>query len=215
MQSAPPLASLSLSLAFLLTACESTGFRYGYVNQLKETVTVVERYRKGVDTSTFSAGYSQEPTPGGSVAESVEFFDARRRPIAIFTRADYRRSGRSGLPPVLVISRSGVHLASRNLWQKMAVEWDGPLPSHPVSYGGGDGSSCDKAIVVHASDAQDHITGVYAYMRKHFGYMWTYKSMARYFTGAGADWCDVYEFETQDGRKHTLYFRDRETSKGI
>ena len=94
---------------------------------------------------------------GGSLADRVEFLDARGRRIGVFTLDDFKRSRDAGFPPILVISPGGPHLASGELWRKTAQEWDGPLPKHPVSYGGGDGSSLKRAVIVHSIDLLDHV----------------------------------------------------------
>lgn len=213
-RSAASAALIWISVGALLGACKSTDFTYGYVNQLKETVTVVERDSNGwADPRRLTPDYPLKGLPGGSVAERVEFLDARRRQIAIFTLDDYKRSRNAGFPPILVVSTRGAHLASGDLWQRIAQKWDGPLLKHPVSYGGGDGSSPDKAIIIQAKDSLDHILAVYAYMRSRFGFMWTYREMERYLTQT-EDWsCDMYEFVTYDGKKHVLYFRGYEELK--
>ena len=167
----------------------------------------------GANETTLTPDYSLSGIAGGSLAERVEFLNARRRQIGVFTLDDYKRSRHAGFPPILVMSAGGAHLASGDLWRRTAQKWDGPLPKHPVSYQGGDGSSPDRAIIVHARDSLDHVLAVYAYMRAHFGYMWTYRDMERYLTRT-RDWsCDMYEFVTYDGKKHVLYFRGYEGTK--
>jgi len=210
MQSAASLAFICLPLSVFFTARQSTGFSYGYVNQLKETITVVE---DGVDGRTLTPDYPLPGIAGGSLAERVEFLNARRRQIGVFTLDDYKRSRHAGFPPILVMSPGGAHLASGDLWRRTAQKWDGPLPKHPVSYGGGDGSSPDRAIIVHARDSLDHVLAVYAYMRAHFGYMWTYRDMERYLTGTDDWYCDMYKFVTYDGKKHVLYFQGYKNTK--
>lgn len=213
-RSAASAALIWISVGALLGACKSTDFTYGYVNQLEETITVVERDSNGwSDTRRLTSDYPLKGLPGGSVAERVEFLDARQRQIAVFTLDDYKRSRHAGFPPIIVVSPRGAHLASGDLWRRIAQKWDGPLPKHPVSYGGGDGSSPDKAIIIQARDSLDHILAVYAYMRARFGYRWTYREMERYLTRT-EDWsCDMYEFVTYDGKKHVLYFRGYEEIK--
>jgi len=94
----------------------------------------------------------------------------------------------------------------------MALEWDGPDPSGPVSYSGGDGSSIENAIVVHATNDLDDTLGVYAYIKKHFGYRWTFRRMERYVIPTDERLYDEYAFVTRDGKKHELYFQGREYS---
>ncbi len=87
MRRAKSLAFVCLPLSLFLTACQSTGFTYGYVNRLKETVTVVE---DGLDGRTLTPNYALGGVPGGSLADRVEFLDARGRRIGIFTLDDSR-----------------------------------------------------------------------------------------------------------------------------
>jgi hypothetical protein len=209
MQSIAPLAFVGLAVSSLLTACESMSYGYGYVNRLNEAITIVEHTATGVERSTLPATGRQLPTEGDSVAQRVEIFDAHHRQIGVFTFDDYKRARQFGVPPVLIVSRNGVTLGSSAFWQKMARDWDGPAPSKPVTYGGGDGSSIEKAIIVHASDGLDETLGVYAYMRQRFGYMWTYRSMERYVIPTNDRIIDEYEFVTRDGKKHALYFENR------
>lgn len=200
------LAVAGFALLPLFTACGSAGYGYGYANESKRTVTVVEHSRGGVDRSTFTPQAKQLPVEGGSIADRVEVFDAQQRKIAAFTRDNYDRSHHPGVPPVLVITRSGVSLASREFWEKMAREWDGALPSGPVSFSGGDGSSIDKAIIVNARNPRDEGLGQSVYLREHFGYTWRFKGIQGGVTFTDDKIYDVVEFVTHDGRKHVLYF---------
>lgn len=44
---------------------------------------------------------------------------------------------------------------------------DGPPPS-PATFSGGDGKSCDTAVVVHASDETSGVAAEYQWIREHF-----------------------------------------------
>jgi hypothetical protein len=200
------LAVVGFALLPLLTACQSASYGYGYANESKRTVTVVERSRAGVDRSTFTPQAKQLPVEGGSIADRVEVFDPQQRKIAAFTRDDYDRSHHPGVPPVLVVTQSGVTLASREFWEKMAREWEGASPSGPVSFSGGDGSSIDKAIIVNARNARDERLGQDVYLREHFGYTWRFKGIQGGVMFSDDKIYDVIDFVTHDGRKHVLYF---------
>jgi hypothetical protein len=197
---------IGFALLPLLTACESGSYGYGYANESKRTVTVVEHTRDGVDKSTFTPQAKQLPVEGGSIADRVEVFDTRRRMIAAFTHDDYGRSHHAGVPPVLVVTQSGVTLASREFWEKMAREWEGASPSGPVSFSGGDGSSIEKAIIVNARNARDEGLGQEVYLREHFGYTWRFKGIQGGVTFTNDKIYDVVDFTTHDGKKHVLYF---------
>lgn len=206
MQRVTCIAVIGFALLSLLTACESGSYGYGYANESKRTVIVVEHSSDGVDSSTFTPQAKQLPVEGGSIADRVEVFDTQRRKIADFTRDDYDRSHHAGVPPVLVITQRGVTFAAREFWEKMAREWEGASPSGPVSFSGGDGSSIDKAIIVNARNARDESLGQNVYLREHFGYTWRFKGMQGGVTFADDKIYDVVDFTTHDGKKHVLYF---------
>ena len=213
MQTAASLKPICCVLALLLPACQSAKVSYSYINQSKRTVTVVEHRRNGEQRFTFTPGAWQRPGREDSLPERVEFLDPNRGQIAVYTRGDYEREGDPNIPPVLVVSRSGVALASGAVWRKIAQEWDGPPPAKPVSYGGGNGSSIEQAITVHAQVALDDTLGVYAYIRKRFGYLWTFRSMERGVVGGADGIYDRYEFVTHSGKKHVLFFKNRKWSE--
>lgn len=182
-------------------------YDYGHENQLHQRVTIVHHSRNTRYKVTLPAGACQlPPFEGDPLCEREEFSDASGKRIALFTIEDYRRLRRPGVPPLLLISRTGVSLASREHLEKMERWAQGPLPSKPVPFSGGDGSSIEKAIIVHTRDKLDGKLAMYEYMRVRFGWMRTYK-------GAGGGWIpigdklyDLCEFVTPDGKKHVLYF---------
>lgn len=210
MQSAVSSAIFCLGLSLLLSACESTPFAYAYYNQRKDTITIVEHRGSGVERSSLEPRVRLFPMK--SFPDGIEFFSRSGRQFAVFTLDDFKRLRDPNLPPMLVVSQSGAAFASRPFLDKMALEWDGPDPSGPVSYRGGDGSSIEKAIIVHARNDLDDTLGVYAYIKKRFGYRWTFRSMERYVIPTDERLYDKYEFVTRDGKQHSLYFQGREWS---
>ncbi len=77
-------------------------------------------------------------------------------------------------------------------------------PSRPVRFSGGDGSSTQKAIVVHTRDKGDAILAEYAYIRTHYG---PYETTERgWMLPTRPRLYDMYQFITRDGKKHVLYF---------
>src|SRR5947209_5957259 len=119
MLSAAASASVSIALSLLLSACQSPPFTCAYWNQRKDTVTIVEHRGSAAERSSLEPDVRQFPGEDQSFPDRVEFFSARGRQIAIFTRDDYQRSRDPNLPPMLVISRSGVAFASQALLDKM------------------------------------------------------------------------------------------------
>jgi hypothetical protein len=205
MQSTASSAIFCVGLSLLLSACESTPFAYAYCNQRKDTITIAEHRGSGSDRSSLEPRVRLFPMK--SFPDRIEFFSPSGRQFAVFTLGDFKRLRDPNLPPMLVVSRGGVAFASRVLLDKMDREWEpAQHPSHPVSFSGGDGSSIDKAIIVHAQDDRDEGAGHYTYMREHFGYPWTYKGFRGGVTFTDDKIYDVYDFVTRDGRKHVLYF---------
>src|SRR5438270_488189 len=68
-------AGIAFAFLPLLTACESAPYGYGYANESKRTVTVVERSRTGADRLTFTPEAKQLPVEGGSLADRVDVID--------------------------------------------------------------------------------------------------------------------------------------------
>jgi hypothetical protein len=74
----------------------------------------------------------------------------------------------------------------------------------PVSYGGGDGTSLSKAVVIKASDEEQGVAAEYRYVAKHFnGYRLRSQSL---FLQTGGPVYDVMKFIGPDGKEHTIYF---------
>jgi len=79
-----------------------------------------------------------------------------------------------------------------------------PPPSRPVRFSGGDGSSTQKAVVVHTRDKRDAVLAEYAYMRSHYG---PYETTERgWMLPTRPRLLDMYEFKTRNGKKHVIYF---------
>ena len=76
-------------------------------------------------------------------------------------------------------------------------------PRKAVSFGGGNGSSYKKAIVVHASDEKDGVHAEYEYIRAHFPGS-RFKSQALAFENGKA--YDIMTFADAAGKKQVLYF---------
>ncbi len=154
----------------MLSACQSAGFSYAYFNDRKDTVTIVEHGGRDVHISTLEPGVRLFSKDGESFPDSVEVFDPKQRRVGVLTLNDYK-SHPSDVPAMLVVSRTGVAFASRALLDKLYREWEpSGHPSHHVSFAGGDGSSTEKAIIVHAQDGRDEGAAHSTYMRTHFGY---------------------------------------------
>lgn len=76
-------------------------------------------------------------------------------------------------------------------------------PSKPVTFGGGDGSSYEKAIVVHASGESTGVHSEYDYIKAHYpGYHFISQALVNHKEKA----YDVMTFTDAHGKKHVLYF---------
>lgn len=79
----------------------------------------------------------------------------------------------------------------------------GPRKLIPVSYGRGDGSSFEKAIVISASSENSGVDAEYTYLKRHFpGYHFRSQSLQ----GHNHKEYDVLEFTAADGNKKVIYF---------
>lgn len=86
------------------------------------------------------------------------------------------------------------------LWMVPVIALAGPPK---ISYSGGDGSSFEKAIVIHNATEQTGVDAEYNYLAKHFpGYHRGKQSLSNHDKHA----FDVLEFTTSDGQKKTIYF---------
>jgi hypothetical protein len=102
-------------LASILAACDPIG--YGYVNQLHQAVAVVHHVGNSEKRLTLAAGERRPPQLGDTRGQRDDFFDPHGRLIATFTAEDMRGWHRHDIPPVLVITRSGVVLATEAYWR--------------------------------------------------------------------------------------------------
>jgi hypothetical protein len=72
-----------------------------------------------------------------------------------------------------------------------------------VTYTGGDGSSFEKAVVIHGANEQTGVDAEYDYLAKHFPGYHRGKQM---LTSHGKRSYDVLEFTTADGKKMRVFF---------
>jgi hypothetical protein len=88
----------------------------------------------------------------------------------------------------------------------------GPTPPLPagVSFGGGDGSSFETAILVHAQKEDSGVQSEYAWLAQHYpGYRMGQQSLQ---THGGREY-DVLEITTRDGTRKEVYFDISEFSQ--
>jgi hypothetical protein len=71
---------------------------------------------------------------------------------------------------------------------------------------GGDGSSIEKAIVVHAPNESAGVEAEHAYIEKHFGYSKSIKINIQLYQHKTRGVFDIFRFIGRDGKKHTVYF---------
>lgn len=72
-----------------------------------------------------------------------------------------------------------------------------------ISYTGGDGSSFEKAVVIHGANEMTGVDAEYDYIAQHYpGYHRGKQSLNSH----GKRRFDVLEFTTGDGKKMTIYF---------
>lgn len=107
-------------VALALTGCDPIG--YGYVNRLNYPVTVVHHVGGEETRFTLAPGARKLPAIHDWLGDREEFLDSRGHQIAVFTRADLQKWGRRDVPPVLVLSQTGVSLASFDYWKQWQRE---------------------------------------------------------------------------------------------
>lgn len=82
-----------------------------------------------------------------------------------------------------------------------------PMAAHTapskVSYSGGDGSSFEKAIVIHGATEQTGVDAEYGYLAKHYPGS---RSGKQSLTSHEKRNFDVLEFTTAEGKKMLIYF---------
>ena len=113
MKRALPIALVST--ASLLSACDPIG--YGYVNQLHHPVTVVHHVGSNENRFTLAAGQRRMPELGDWRGQRDDFFDSKGHLIASFTEDQMRAWHRHDVPPILIISQTGVSLADHAWWR--------------------------------------------------------------------------------------------------
>ncbi len=85
-----------------------------------------------------------------------------------------------------------------------------PSPAAPAApaggdglYSGGDGLSCESAVVVHASDTLAGVQAEYAWVRAHYP---GYQKGGQALTECGDKPADRLDIRTADGKEVSLYF---------
>lgn len=111
----------------------------------------------------------------------------------------FHPKGRRGeMDKYLVISPTGEH----ELKTYGKAKGGSPRKMVPASYAGGDGSSFEKAIIIHASDEKSGVDAEYAYLKKHFPDYVTQSQSLKEHNGKAYD---VLEFRTA-GKKRVIHF---------
>ena len=90
--------------------------------------------------------------------------------------------------------------------ETQSVGFTGARPkvgSRSVYLTGGDGSSYERAIIVHAPDTRSGVYAMYSYMKARFG---RFRYTDRRWAPDGDRSIDIFELTTPDGKKHVLYF---------
>jgi hypothetical protein len=72
-----------------------------------------------------------------------------------------------------------------------------------ITYSGGDGSSFEKAVIIHGATEQTGVDAEYNYLAKHFP---GYHPGKQLLTSHGKRRYDVLQFTTDAGAKMTIYF---------
>ena len=104
-----------------LVACDPIG--YGYVNQLHRPVTVVHHVHGRDERFTLAAGERRLPRLGDWPGSREEFLDTSGSQIAAISGEEIQQMRHKDTPPVLVLSPSGITLATRQQWD----EWQAPF----------------------------------------------------------------------------------------
>ena len=109
-----PIQCALCALVPAFAGCDPIG--YGYVNQLHYPVTVVHHVGSTEKRLTLEPGEHRPPQLGDTRGQRDEFFDQQGRLIATFMAEQMRTWHRHDVPPVLVISHTGV-LVSEPRWR--------------------------------------------------------------------------------------------------
>lgn len=108
------------SLAVFLSACDPIG--YGYVNQLHRPVAVVHHVHGREERFTLAPGQRKLPGLGDWEGSREEFFDLNGKQVAVITREEIDRMDHKDYPTVLVLSPTGITLATREDWDQWQQE---------------------------------------------------------------------------------------------
>ena len=111
------LACSTLAVA----GCDPIG--YGYVNQLHRPVTAVHHVHGRVERFRLAAGEVRLPRLGDWPGSREDFFDTSGSQIAAISGEEIQQMRHKDTPPVLVLSPSGITLATRQQWD----EWQAPF----------------------------------------------------------------------------------------
>ena len=106
--------------ALTLAACDPVG--YGYVNQLHQSVDVVHHVHGHDERFRLAAGQRKLPATGDWPGSREEFFDLGGKQIAVITGSQIKRMEPPDAPAVLVLSPSGITLATREYWDQWQEE---------------------------------------------------------------------------------------------
>jgi hypothetical protein len=110
--------------------------------------------------------------------------------------------GRRGeMDTYVVVSPSGEHELKTYAYARPAAL---PTPSIAPSYGGGDGSSVDTAVIIHAPDEKSGVRMEYDYVRRHFpGFK--FKAQSLFVQVRKRGFYDKIDFR-HGNKDHTIYF---------
>src|SRR2546421_191986 len=105
-----------IGVAAVFSACDPIG--YGYVNQLRRPVAVVHHVHGRNERFTLAPGERRLPALGDWPGSREEFFDLTGREIAAISESEIKRLKHKNTPAVLVLSPSGITLATRDYWDE-------------------------------------------------------------------------------------------------
>ena len=114
------VADLPLCFALLLSACDPIG--YGYVNQLDRPVAVVHHVHGREERFTLASGERRLPAMGDWPGAREEFCDLNGKEIAAINGPEIKRLKHKDTVPILVLSPSGITLATREYWDHWQEE---------------------------------------------------------------------------------------------
>src|SRR5262249_22447910 len=97
-----------------VASCDTIG--YGYVNQLRRPVTIVHYVDGHTERFTLTAGQRRLPRLHDFCGSWEEFLDVNGKQIASITAKEIDKLRPKDIPAVLVLSSSGVALATTEYW---------------------------------------------------------------------------------------------------